>query len=92
MGAESAMEGNPDGVPSLEEELVDQFGPNILGDLAQLAEVTDEMEEEEAPPDDPTESTEDFGNPEDVYDEVPMDLRWGAHHISSSSEDEDDEV
>jgi hypothetical protein len=86
MESDNGLETPPDGVPTLEEELVNQFGPNILGDsTSQHTESnTEEMDDEEDTPDDG------LGAPDVFYDEVPMDLRAGTHVVSSSSEDEDE--
>jgi hypothetical protein len=85
MKSDNGLEAPLDGVPSLEEELVHQFGPNILGDSGSNTDMnTDAMDEEDESPEDG------LGAPEDFFDEVPMDLCAGAHVVWSSSEDEDE--
>jgi hypothetical protein len=73
----------PSRVVTLEEDLVTQFGPGILDSMGPGQEAMDAEEEETEEPA-PEERLSDF------YDEVPLDLRSGAHQLSSSSSEDED--
>jgi hypothetical protein len=85
MESENGLGSPAEEVPSLEQELVHQFGPNILGDAGGHTANTDELDEEMSSIPD-----EHMGAPEDFFDDAPMDLRAGTHVVSSSSEDEEE--
>jgi hypothetical protein len=77
----------PPGDPSLEEELVHQFGPGVLRDSPPHDRSSDEIdvdgEDEEVNEDEDSQYPEDSIN----YDHV-IDLSGSRHHVSDS-EDED---
>jgi hypothetical protein len=85
MESDLGLDEQPPGLPSLEEDLVQQFGPNMLAVAESIVngEGAEELEDEAS---DEVDMTNDF-----IDDSAPMDLTSGTHNILSDSDDDDEE-
>jgi hypothetical protein len=84
MESDLGVDEQPSAVPSLEEELVQQFGPNVMTVDNSIidGEGTEEVDDE---------ASEEVDMTEFIDDSAPMDLTAGSHHISSDSDDDEEE-